>query len=87
VAEIDIPSAFKRTALKKEPRMQAAIARCVALLTDNPRHPGLHTHRVQGTRDVWEAYIDNANRITFHYDEDGRIIFRKNCNHSILRRP
>jgi hypothetical protein len=66
--------------------MQVAIMRCVALLAEDPRHPGLHTHRVQGTRGVWEAYVDDANRITFHYDDD-RIVLRKNCNHSILRRP
>jgi mRNA-degrading endonuclease YafQ of YafQ-DinJ toxin-antitoxin module len=86
VAELEIPSSFKRTAQKKTPSMQAAIARCVALLADNPRHPGLHTHRVQGTRGVWEAYIDDANRITFHYADD-RIVLRKNCTHSVLRRP
>ena len=87
MAEIVIPPSFKRTAQNKNVRMQAAIARCVALLADDPRHPGLHTHRVQGTRGVWEAYVDNANRITFHYDDEGRLVLRKNCNHSILRRP
>ena len=84
--EIDIPPSFRRTVKKKEPSMQVAIMRCVALLADDPRHPGLHTHRVQGTREVWEAYIDDANRITFHYAQ-GRVVLRKNCNHSILRRP
>jgi hypothetical protein len=66
--------------------MQQAIARCVELLADNPRHPGLNAHRMQGQPGVWEAYIDQANRITFHY-EDGKIVLRKNCNHDILRRP
>ena len=71
---------------KKEPQMQFAIARCVQLLGDNPKHPGLHTHKVQGCRGVWEAYIDGANRVTFHY-ADQKIVLRKNCNHDILRRP
>jgi hypothetical protein len=54
------------------------------LLGDDPRHPGLHTHRVQGAPGVWEAYVDNANRVTFHYDE-GAIVMRSNCNHDIVR--
>jgi hypothetical protein len=36
---------------------------------------------------VWEAYIDQANRVTFHWDDQGRIVLRRNCNHAILQRP
>jgi hypothetical protein len=43
--ELIVPPAFKRTARKKNERLQAAIARCLQLLGDDPRHPGLHTHR------------------------------------------
>jgi len=82
-----IPDAFAKVARKKEPRLRNAIARCIELLVDNPRHPGLHVHRVQGRRGVWEAYIDQANRVTFHWDDNGRIVLRKNCNHEILARP
>jgi hypothetical protein len=81
-----VPEAFLRTARSKEPHLREAIARCVQLLGDNPRHPGLHTHRVQGARGVWEAYVDQANRVTFHW-EAGTIVLRRNCNHDILGRP
>ena len=84
--EIDIPKSFKKTVKKKEPVLQAAIARCIALLATDPRHPGLEAHRVQGFPGVWEAYVDRANRVTFHYDGP-RIVLRHNCNHDILRRP
>ena len=57
------------------------------MLGEERRRPGLHTHRVSGTRGVWEAYIDQANRVTFHWDEAGRIVLRRNCGHSILKRP
>jgi hypothetical protein len=67
--------------------MREAIARCIELLADNPRYPGLETHKVQGKRGVWEAYVDAANRVTFHYDDAGRIVLRNNCNHDILKRP
>jgi hypothetical protein len=83
--ELDIPPAFKRIAKKKDLSMQLSIARCLALLAENPHHPGLHTHRMQGSPGVWEAYVDGANRVTFHYDGP-KIVLRNNCNHDILRR-
>jgi mRNA-degrading endonuclease YafQ of YafQ-DinJ toxin-antitoxin module len=86
VPELVIPKSFKRVAKKKERHMQGAIARCLELLGDNPRHPGLQTHRVQGMPGVWEAYVDRANRVTFHYDGE-KIVLRNNCNHDILNRP
>jgi hypothetical protein len=70
----------------KEPRLRLSVARCVQLLGDNPRHPGLHTHRVSGSPGVWEAHVDDANRVTFHWDA-GRIILRRNCGHDILTNP
>jgi hypothetical protein len=51
----------------------------------DPNHPGLHAHRVQGAPGVWEAYVDDANRVTFHY-ASGTIVMRNNCNHDIVRR-
>jgi hypothetical protein len=78
---------LKRTARKKERRLREAIARCVELLGEEERRPGLHTHRVAGSPGVWEAYIDQANRVTFHWDDQGRIVLRRNCSHSILQRP
>lgn len=70
---------------RKPPEMQAAIAECVHRLGENPRHPGLQTHKVKGTPGVFEAYVDKGNRITFEWDGD-TIILRNNCNHSIVDR-
>jgi hypothetical protein len=86
VPDVAVTPSFKRTAKKKSARMRAAIAKCVELLADDPRHPGLQTHPMQGHPGVWEAYIDRGNRVTFHYD-GATIVLRKNCNHDILRRP
>ncbi len=83
--ELCVPPKFKRVARKKQPPPQAAIARCLQLLGDDPHHPGLHTHRVQGAPGVWEAYVDGSNRVTFHWDGPV-IVLRNNCNHKILER-
>lgn len=82
--ELEFAPSFQRE-LKKKPRvMKAAIVTTVARLADNRYHPGLHAHRVQGTADVYEAYVDGSNRLTFHY-EGGRMVFRRHCNHDILK--
>jgi hypothetical protein len=80
-----IPPNFKKVMSKKSPELQAAILECVSRLSENPRHPGLQTHKVQGTRGVFEAYVDKGNRVTFEWDGD-MIVLRNNCNHAILDR-
>jgi mRNA-degrading endonuclease YafQ of YafQ-DinJ toxin-antitoxin module len=77
---------FKKRLQKKQPKLQAAILETIARLAENPRHPGLRTHELQGRDGVYEAYIDVSNRLTFHYDEHGRIVLRNHCNHSIVDR-
>lgn len=83
---LEILPRFKRARRRKTLAMKESIDDCVALLSENPRHPGLHTHRVQGRRGVWEAYVNQANRVTFQYGENS-IILRNNCNHDMLRSP
>ncbi len=48
----------------------------------NPLRIGLSL-RVQGTRRVWESYVDYANRVTWEYGEGDIIVLRNNCNHDI----
>lgn len=81
-----VTPSFKKRLNKKPAALAGAILECINRLADDPRQPGLHTHRVQGTADVWEAYVDQANRLTFHY-EGGDIVLRNHCNHDILRSP
>lgn len=76
--------AFQRKLRKKPGPLAAAIAECVYRLAEDPRHPGLQTHQVRGVPGVWEAYVDRANRVTFHYDGP-RIVFRNHCNHDLMR--
>jgi hypothetical protein len=86
VPPLSIPPSFKRELARKPVQLQAAILECVARLGDDPRHQSLQTHRVQGTRGVvFEAYVDRANRVTFHWDGP-TIVLRKHCNHDMLQR-
>lgn len=87
---LEIPPRFKKQLKKKPPQLQAAITKCVARLGENSRHQSLQTHELQSCKGVFEAYVDKANRITFHYEvREGQrhIVLRKHCNHDILRSP
>jgi hypothetical protein len=81
-----VDDTFRKRLRKKQPKLQGAILETIKRLADNPQHPGLQVHRVRSTAGVWEAYVDNANRVTFHYDDEGRIVMRNHCNHDILDR-
>ena len=86
--KVVIPPSFKRRLAKKTREMRAAVVECVERLADNPRHPSLQTDKVRGAEGVFEAYVDRSNRVTFNYDEDGRIVMRKHCTHdAVLRNP
>jgi hypothetical protein len=65
--------------------MQGAILECIDRLSADPHHPGLHTQKVRGTDGVFEAYIDGANRLTFHWEDDV-IVLRNHCSHDITSR-
>lgn len=81
----EVTKPFKKRLKKKPPAMQGAILECIMRLAENPRHPGLRTHRVQGQDGVFEAYVDGGNRLTFHYEGD-LIVLRSHCNHDMLER-
>jgi len=64
--------------------MRDAVMRTIAKLDEDPKRPGLRVHQVEGTHGVWEASIDDANRLTFEREGDLLIILNS-CNHHILR--
>lgn len=77
---------FKKARAQKTASDRAEVDRALRLLAANPRHNGLHTHKVQGAVGVWESRIDQANRLTWNYDGDV-IVLRMSCRHDILKRP
>ena len=80
---LTLTESFKRRLHKKTENQVDAIVRCIKRLEENPRHPGLHSHRIQGTPRDWEAYVDDSNRVTFRY-EAGGIVVLNHCNHDVV---
>ena len=76
---------FQRQYRKKDSEGKEKVDETLKQLCKDPKHPGLHSHRVQRTKKVWECYIDDAYRVTFEYGDDC-IICRNNCKHSIIDR-
>lgn len=86
VPRVTIAPSFKKQLRKKSPTLKKAIFRCLRLLESNPRHPGLKVHRIRGTADeVWEAYVDRKNRVTFRREDAGGFVMLNHCNHDIIR--
>jgi mRNA interferase RelE/StbE len=79
---------FIKSYKKKPGEMQEAIRKAVTQLRTDYRHKSLRARKMRGHPEgVWEARIDDSNRLTFHW-KDGTIVLRNHCNHSILgRRP
>lgn len=82
---VAIDKTFKRRLAKKPHKLQGAIMEAVLRLRENPNHPSLRTKKMQGQREVFEARVDAANRITFHWQGD-TIYLRNHCNHDVLTR-
>lgn len=86
--DLEITKRFDRIYRKKTSQEKARIQKTLAMLAENPRHPGLQVHRVLGTRGIWECYVDDSSRITFEHSSESVLILRNNCRHdAVLRRP
>ncbi len=67
------------SATKEEEKLRRQMGKTMALLSGNPRHPGLHSHEITSLtarygRKVWESYLENntpkAGRIFWCYGPD-----------------
>ncbi len=67
------------SASKAEEKLRRQMGKAMALLSSNPRHPGLHSHEITSLTaryglKVWESYLENntprAGRIFWCYGPD-----------------
>lgn len=70
---------------KLPPEIKRKAKKAFSLFKDNPSHPSLRVHPIQGTGNpkIYEGYVDKFYRFTFHYDGD-TIVYRKIGPHSII---
>ena len=66
-----IPSPqFRRAYRKLDTPLQNEVDRTIGLLSDNPRHPSLHTHKRRGKGEVWQARVTRNCRLYFLMEGD-----------------
>ena len=84
----EFTSRFERALKRKkrrQPRLAEAVLETVTRLLLDPENRGLNTHLVDRRRRIWEAYVNDAIRVT--YRKKGKVVtFRNNCNHVIIDR-
>ena len=71
---------------RKMPQVtQKKVDKALLLLDEDFRHPGLHSHPIQGALGVFEAYVDRKYRFTF--ERRGNLLMVRNLdNHDACLR-
>lgn len=85
--QISIPDSFaKKLGHLPEP-IKVSACKAIVLLSENPAHPSLKTHKVKHSRgyfggEIFEAYVTMKYRMTWEYGPDqGDITLRNIDNH------
>ena len=68
---------------KKNVEIKAGKRKPKSLIEENPQHPSLRTKKIQGTDGIFEASINMAIRVTFHYEKPDTIYLRNVGEHDI----
>ena len=71
---------------KVPPNLRALAEKKLKLLLQNPRHPSLRLHKMEGYTNRWEISVTRRYRITFKIEAD-EYVLRKIGPHDILREP
>lgn len=76
---------FRRDYRKLPAHVQEKVLKALMLFEQNSRHPSLQTHIIRGTKNpkVFEGYVDQNYRFTFHYEDD-TVVFRRVGPHSVI---
>ena len=74
---------FNENFLQLSPEEQKQTIKALRLLAENPRHPSLQTHKVEGTVFI-EAYANMDVRIIFERTSD-TIVLRAVGHHDVLK--
>jgi mRNA interferase RelE/StbE len=43
-------------------------------LSDNPKHPSLKIHRIEGAHGFWEFYVDRSYRCVYTLESDAAVL-------------
>ena len=76
--EVYLSSKYRKShkrIIKKNPRLQPKIKKQLKILLDNPRHPSLNLHKLEGRLHTnWSIRIQKDIRLTFTYVKEGILL-------------
>ena len=75
---------FKKLYRKLPEAIRKKVKRQLRALAEDVGHPSLHTKRIKGREDIWEARVDIHHRMTFHMTGD-RVTLRAVGPHDVLK--
>lgn len=84
--KLRILSTFKKDYCKLHPDIKLKVDKQLCFLLSDPNYPSLNLHPMQGTKNIWEGYIDYHYRFTFEIEGDYYVL-RKVGTHDILKNP
>jgi mRNA-degrading endonuclease RelE of RelBE toxin-antitoxin system len=63
--EIDVPESFREMVQALPPVVRKKLGKTLRLLSDNPRHPSLHSKLIEGATGIYEVRVDRSYRLTY----------------------
>lgn len=84
--EIYRTRSFEHDVIRLPSTVQTRFAKQLDFFLDNPFHPSLHTKKMGGTSDIWEARVTKGYRFTFSVQSQ-MCVLRRIGTHNILRNP
>lgn len=84
--KLRILDTFKKDYRKLPKDIQDKVNKQLEFLLNSPDHPSLKLHPMQGTKSIWEGYVDHHYRFTFEIEGDFYVL-RKVGTHDILKTP
>jgi len=78
---------FKQKISAFSPQVKKLIKKKLSLFLDNPRHPSLHSKKIQGTNHIFESRINLDIRFTWQYDGETIILRNIGYHDPTLKNP
>lgn len=78
---------FKKAykSLPEEAKQQ--VRKALRIIAVNIRHPSLHTKKIKGTKDIWEARVSLDYRLTFQIVKDYFVLRNVGHHDPVLNNP
>jgi mRNA-degrading endonuclease YafQ of YafQ-DinJ toxin-antitoxin module len=74
-----------RRKTRRSPKDAERTIETVELILNEPENRGLNQHLLNRRERIWEAYISDSARLTYHREGE-TVVFRNNCRHDIIDR-